>query len=57
LFTRWDAVEAAWEAVMPVLETWQEVPDETFPNYAAGSQGPASADRLLQADGREWRKI
>jgi glucose-6-phosphate 1-dehydrogenase len=57
LFTRWDAVEAAWEAVMPVLETWQEVPDETFPNYAAGGQGPASADRLLQADGREWRKI
>jgi len=57
LFTRWDAVEAAWQAVMPVLETWQEVPDETFPNYAAGSQGPASADRLIQADGREWRKI
>jgi glucose-6-phosphate 1-dehydrogenase len=57
LFTRWDAVEAAWQAVMPVLEAWQEVPDETFPNYAVGSQGPASADRLLQADGREWRKI
>ncbi|MFN2461095.1 MAG: glucose-6-phosphate dehydrogenase [Candidatus Velthaea sp.] len=57
LFTRWDAVEAAWTTVTPILERWSEVPDETFPNYAAGSQGPASADRLLAADGREWRKI
>jgi glucose-6-phosphate 1-dehydrogenase len=57
LFTRWDAVEAAWGAVMPVLERWSEVDDETFPNYAAGGQGPASAERLLAADGREWRKI
>jgi glucose-6-phosphate 1-dehydrogenase len=57
LFTRWDAVEAAWGAVMPVLERWQDVIDETFPNYAAGGQGPASAERLLAADGREWRKI
>ncbi len=57
LFTRWDAVEAAWGAVMPVLERWGEVQDESFPNYAAGSQGPASAERLLAADGREWRKI
>ena len=31
--------------------------DETFPNYAAGGQGPASSERLLAADGREWRKI
>jgi glucose-6-phosphate 1-dehydrogenase len=57
LFTRWDAVEAAWGAVMPVLERWSDVIDETFPNYAAGGQGPASAERLLAADGREWRKI
>ncbi len=42
---------------MPVLEQWWSTPDETFPNYAAGSQGPASADRLLAADGREWRRI
>ncbi|MGA2394240.1 MAG: glucose-6-phosphate dehydrogenase [Candidatus Lustribacter sp.] len=57
LFTRWDAVERAWEQVMPILETWQNTPDETFPNYSAGSQGPASSDRMLAADGAEWRKI
>jgi len=57
LFTRWDAVQQAWEQVMPILEKWQSTPDETFPNYAAGSQGPASSDRMLAADGAEWRKI
>ncbi len=57
LFTRWDAVQRAWEVVMPILERWSEAPAEAFPNYAAGSQGPAVADALLAADGREWRKI
>ena len=57
LFTRWDAVETAWEIVMPILERWQNTIDEGFANYSAGSQGPASADRLLAMDGREWRKI
>jgi glucose-6-phosphate 1-dehydrogenase len=57
LFTRWDAVERAWEQVMPILERWSDTYDESFPNYSAGSQGPPSSDRLLAADGREWRKI
>jgi glucose-6-phosphate 1-dehydrogenase len=57
LFTRWDAVETAWEIVMPILERWLDTIDESFPNYSAGSQGPPSADRLLAMDGREWRKI
>jgi glucose-6-phosphate 1-dehydrogenase len=42
---------------MPVLERWMNTEDATFPNYAAGGQGPASSERLLAADGREWRKI
>ena len=57
LFTRWDAVERAWNIVMPVLEGWQQTKDSTFPNYAAGSQGPPSSDRMLAQNGREWRKI
>jgi glucose-6-phosphate 1-dehydrogenase len=57
LFTRWDAVETAWNIVMPVLERWQNAADDTFPNYSAGSQGPQSSDRLLAAEGREWRRI
>jgi glucose-6-phosphate 1-dehydrogenase len=57
LFTRWDAVETAWNIVMPVLDRWQNTFDESFPNYSAGSQGPQSSDRLLAAEGREWRRI
>ncbi|MDQ6825748.1 MAG: glucose-6-phosphate dehydrogenase [Candidatus Eremiobacteraeota bacterium] len=53
LFTRWDAVQRAWEIVMPVLDTWQNTKDVTFPNYPAGSQGPPSADELC----KNWRKI
>jgi glucose-6-phosphate 1-dehydrogenase len=56
LFTRWDAVEAAWKAVTPVLERWQVLKDTSFPNYAAGSQGPIQAEAIL--DGEDtWRRI
>ncbi|MBC8089355.1 MAG: glucose-6-phosphate dehydrogenase [Phycisphaerae bacterium] len=41
LFARQDAVEAAWRLVDPLLDD-PAVPDE----YAPGSWGPASADRL-----------
>ena len=57
LFTRWDAVERAWEAVMPILNRWEASPMIDFPNYLAGSQGPQNADAMLVADGREWRRI
>jgi glucose-6-phosphate 1-dehydrogenase len=57
LFTRWDAVQLAWQSVMPILERWSTTRAENFPNYLAGSEGPQNADALLVADGREWRKI
>jgi glucose-6-phosphate 1-dehydrogenase len=56
LFTRWDAVEAAWEAVTPILEKWQILKDTSFPNYAAGSQGPVASDALFDEDDG-WRRI
>ncbi|MBV8355448.1 MAG: glucose-6-phosphate dehydrogenase [Candidatus Eremiobacteraeota bacterium] len=57
LFTRWDAVEAAWEAIMPIIDVWASIKDRSFPNYAAGSQGPAESDALLKTDREEWRRI
>jgi glucose-6-phosphate 1-dehydrogenase len=55
LFDRGDGVEAAWAFVDPILEAWRgQKPD--FPNYPAGSWGPAEADTLLERDGRHWRK-
>ncbi len=53
LFTRWDAVERAWEIVTPVLDVWQNTKDFTFPNYAAGSQGPDNAFVLFP----DWRPL
>ncbi len=54
LFKRNDQVEASWSAIMPVLEAWQETEPASFPNYAAGTWGPAAADELLAKDGRTW---
>jgi glucose-6-phosphate 1-dehydrogenase len=54
-FPRRDEVELQWTIVDPLLEYWDANPPDDFPNYPAGSQGPASADALLQRDGRHWR--
>ncbi len=56
LFTRGDAVEAAWEVVDPVIEAWNDKDPEHFPNYAAGSWGPAVADEFIARDGARWRQ-
>ncbi len=53
LFTRWDAVERAWELVMPILDTWRDSKDFSFPNYASGSQGPPSAAAIFE----QWRPL
>jgi glucose-6-phosphate 1-dehydrogenase len=47
LFTREDAVERAWEVLMPVLES----PPPVIP-YQPGSWGPPQADELLLP--RHW---
>lgn len=57
LFRRADMVEAAWSAIMPILDVWKALPPRNFPNYPAGSSGPAEADELLARDGRAWRQI
>ena len=54
LFMRSDQVESAWEVLMPVLEVWQNNPAPDFPNYAAGSWGPESAEALVARDGKSW---
>ena len=47
LFTREDAVEAAWAVVDPVLKTHHRVRP-----YKRGSWGPKEADALIASDGR-----
>jgi glucose-6-phosphate 1-dehydrogenase len=57
LFTRADEVEHAWAIVDPVIESWIDSPPPSFPNYEAGSWGPAASDELLAKDGRRWRRM
>ena len=57
LFTRADEVEEAWSIVDPVIESWAELPPPPFPNYEAGTWGPAAADDLLAREGRRWRRF
>ena len=56
LFARRDMVERGWEIVDPILDAWKQ-PAHDFPNYAAGAWGPATAFRLIEQDGRRWRRL
>jgi glucose-6-phosphate 1-dehydrogenase len=55
LFTRADEVEEQWLLVDTIVAAWQR-DRPGFPNYAAGTWGPPSADDLLHRDGRSWRR-
>ena len=57
LFMRRDAVEAAWEFVMPILNSWEHSRARDLPEYQAGTWGPGEADRLIEKDDREWRTL
>jgi glucose-6-phosphate 1-dehydrogenase len=54
LFMRADQVEAAWSVIDPVLDGWQAVLPDDFPNYSAGSWGPEAAQMLIAREGRSW---
>jgi glucose-6-phosphate 1-dehydrogenase len=53
LFTRSDEVDEQWAIVDAIVAPWRR-DRPSFPNYAAGTWGPAAADELIRRDGREW---
>jgi glucose-6-phosphate 1-dehydrogenase len=55
LFTRTDEVEEQWSLVDAIVAFWKR-DRPSFPNYAAGTWGPAAANELIQRDGRGWRR-
>jgi len=57
LFAHRDGVEATWALMTPILNGWAKEPPKDFPNYAAGTWGPAASDAMLKSDGRKWRKL
>jgi glucose-6-phosphate 1-dehydrogenase len=72
LFTRADEVEAAWGLVAPLNVTWAhwdadlaagskpkggKAGEGLVQPYPAGTWGPDAADRLMERDGRRWRRL
>jgi len=55
LFTRSDEIEEQWSIVDAIVAFWKRERPQ-FPNYAAGTWGPAAADELIHRDGRSWRR-
>ena len=57
LFTRGDEVESEWRIITPIEEAWAQLAPPSFPNYAAGSEGPEAANGLISGDHRKWHSI
>ncbi|MCS4277009.1 glucose-6-phosphate dehydrogenase [Mycetocola lacteus] len=55
LFPRHEEVELSWKILDPIEEFWA-AEGGPLDQYQPGSWGPASADELLQRDGRNWRR-
>jgi glucose-6-phosphate 1-dehydrogenase len=55
LFHRMDIVEAGWQVVQPILETWQEDGARGLAVYEPGTAGPHEGEDLMARDGRQWR--
>jgi len=55
LYTRGDAVEAAWRFVDPVLAAWKEDTSIPLHGYPCGTWGPEVADQIFEGAGYMWR--
>ena len=55
LFNRRDSVDRAWELIQPVLQVWEAT--EGVERYEPGSNGPKSADDMIQRGGHCWREL
>jgi glucose-6-phosphate 1-dehydrogenase len=51
---RGDQVEAAWQLLMPIINTWEGKKSLSFPNYSADTWGPELAEALIARDGFHW---
>lgn len=56
LFMRGDELEAAWEWIDPIVESWSNTREKPYP-YDAGGSGPEEAMMMMHQDGRRWRGI
>ena len=56
LFTRADNVEITWKLLMPILQAWQNDKAALY-SYPAGAESFEEANKLIESDGRNWRKL
>jgi glucose-6-phosphate 1-dehydrogenase len=57
LYARKDMTERGWELVMPIIDEWAaNKAGADFPNYEAGSWGPEESFKILERQGRRWRR-
>jgi len=54
LFVRQDSIEAMWNFIDPVIQTWNTEGNEGIKFYKPGNSGPQEARELLERDGRHW---
>jgi glucose-6-phosphate 1-dehydrogenase len=54
LYSRGDAVEAAWKIVDPIQKAWKNKPCIKIHGYPAGTWGPESSDKLVEGT-QTWR--
>jgi glucose-6-phosphate 1-dehydrogenase len=54
---RADEIERAWEIIDPLIAATTGPGAKQPESYAIGSQGPACADKMLEAEGRIWQRI
>jgi glucose-6-phosphate 1-dehydrogenase len=54
LYSRGDALEAAWQFVDPILKAWQNNPAIKVYGYPAGTWGPVESDELIEGV-ETWR--
>ncbi len=55
LFMRRDEVEAAWQWIDGIIDSWQ-ASRQKVESYAAGTWGPTGSSMLLDRDGRSWHQ-
>jgi glucose-6-phosphate 1-dehydrogenase len=54
LFVREDTIEQMWSVVDPINAALYVADGRHYPNYEAGSWGPATAEELMKREGRAW---
>jgi glucose-6-phosphate 1-dehydrogenase len=55
LFMRRDEVEAAWEWIDGIIDSWQ-TSKQKVDSYVSGSWGPTASSMMLDRDGRAWHQ-